>query len=232
MLDQLQDRLAQAKHPEAEWFILNRCQENVSLTEAEHLLDWFDAERLDRPLKGMSLADAKRLAQEWVDALVKRGDHIVETEEDIEVLFTTSRGSRFVKLLTKRALQREGCAMRHCLGSMEPGNHYSIRNAKNRSIATMTIEFSGDDETGRHISQLQGKGNGPIHPKYIADTLEVLQFLKIELNSRWMQKLGYTELATEVWEEIDTNWTNVKECTIGGTRYFWLPGGPHLKKKV
>jgi hypothetical protein len=228
-LDQLSDRITAAKNPETQWFILNRLAQidGLTLDQAEHVIDWIDSERPDRSLSGMAAKDALRLAEAWTKALVARGDNIIETEEDLEILFTTSSGSRLVKLLTKNALMREGRQMNHCVGSMEPGDIYSIRNKANKAIATLT--WTKDDD-GR-IEQLQGKGNGPIHPKYIKDTLEVLQFIGVELNSRWMEKLGYVQLASEVWHEIDTNWTKVKETTVGGTRYFWLPCGPNLKKK-
>ena len=231
MLDvtQLNDRLEVHPHPEAQWYVINQLSkcDDMGLDEAEHILDWFEQERVGRTIKYMNVEDVRRLAEAWTTALIKKGNDIIETEDDLEVLFVTSAGSRFCKLLTKNALIREGKQMSHCVGSMQPGDIYSIRTSTNKPIATLTYE---KDNSGR-ITQLQGKGNGPIHPKYITDTIEVLRFLDVTLDSRWMTKLGYNELADEVWEEIDRNWTNVKEVTVGGTRYFWLPGGPQLKRK-
>jgi hypothetical protein len=118
----------------------------------------------------------------------KRGQHLVDTDDDLKVIHDFGDGTRIVELLTKSAYEREGFLMRHCLGGYDPERTtaYSYRDEKNRPHATFEVTRDGEE-----ISQIKGRGNGPIHPKYIEPILTFLEAVGKDVSTHDMKYLGY-----------------------------------------
>jgi len=158
-------------------------------TEVEHILDYLMSSSAPTRLLKMSYKEAKSNTEKWNAALQKKGRDIVEGPEDLEQIHLFNDNSRIVKLLSKKAYQREGHLMRHCLGGYDVNSSveiYSLRDSKN--LPHCTFEVLKDDE---QINQIKGKGNGSIHPKYIEKVLKFLQLLDQDIRPSEMKNLGY-----------------------------------------
>lgn len=162
--------------------------ETTTISELEHVLDFLVSSAAPSRLQKMSLADAKRKALEWSKQSQKKGSKLVDVDGDVEVIHDFLDGTKVVKLLTKKAYQREGFLMSHCVGGYDPKNTsvYSYRDAKNDPHATFEVKRSGGE-----ILQVKGKGNGPIHPKYIHPILAFLKSIEMVVRSSEMRNLGY-----------------------------------------
>ena len=220
------------KHPDIEWWVTNILQkQNIDLNEAEHIIDWINQyeQNSGAPtrLRKLSFTDARRLAADWTKRLMKKGQDIVELETDTETVFTDGK-FRVVRLLTKDSFNREGNLMRHCLGSYYGKSNieiYSLRDENNQPHAT--LELSAKENS---FTQVKGKGNGHIHPKYIKTILTFFKMLDIPVRNTELKNLGYRALTEEIWNELDRNWTGVKEITLGETRYIYIDCEPHIKE--
>lgn len=159
-------------------------------SELEHILDFLVSPAAPKRLQKMSFADAKRKAEEWSKQNQKKGRGLVDTDDDIETIHDFLDGTKIVRLKTKKAFEREGFLMSHCVGGYRPDNEncyiYSYRDSKNIPHATFEVEKSGGE-----IMQIKGKGNGPIHPKYIHPILEFLRVIGMSIRPSDMVNLGY-----------------------------------------
>jgi hypothetical protein len=190
----------------------------VNIIEREHVIDYLTSDAAPKRLRKMSYKQAKIAADKWSKAQQKKGADLVDTDEDIELVHDFFDGTKIVKLLTKKSYQREGFFMAHCLGGYDPDNQtiYSYRDKDNKPHAT--FEVTGD---GEHISQIKGKGNGPIHPKYINPILSFLNVIGIEVRPSEMKNLGYYHInpgAKEVLNNFDLS--NDKIVTVYGEEYL------------
>lgn len=169
-------------------------KQKLDQSEVEHIIDYLISDAAPSRLRRMSYEQAKDSADKWSKANQKKGRHIVDGSDDIEPIHDFSDGSRIVKLLTKQAYQREGFFMAHCVGSYNPEKStiYSYRDADN--IPHATFEVTGN---GNQIQQIKGKGNGPIHPRYIDAILTFLQVIGVKVRPSEMKNLGYTHLDKE-----------------------------------
>lgn len=155
----------------------------------EHILDYLVSPSAPKRLLKMSISQAKLNADKWSKANQKKGRNIVDKDGDIEVIHEYADGSRIVKLISKNAYKREGFLMSHCLGGYSPSRGidiYSYRDAKNNPHATFEVRRNGGETT-----QIKGKGNGPIHPKYIMPILDFLQSIGQSPRPSEMINLGY-----------------------------------------
>lgn len=170
-------------------------QERV-LSEIEHILDFLVSSAAPKRLQKMSYADAKRKAQEWAESNKKKGRGLVDSPEDIETIHDFLDGTKIVRLKTKKAFQREGFMMNHCVGGYSPDstnqNIYSYRDAKNMPHATFEVQKANNE-----IVQIKGKGNGAIHPKYIHPILAFLKSIGMDIRPNDMVNLGYHHLPNE-----------------------------------
>lgn len=162
-----------------------------SITEShlEHIVDYLISSSAPTRLRKMSFKDAKRKADEWTKANQKRGRDIVDTDEDIETVHDFLDGTKIVLLKTKKAYEREGFFMSHCLGGYSVNSDvlmYSYRDANNEPHATFEIQ-----KINNEIVQIKGKGNGPIHPKYIHPILAFLKTVGFDIRPSDMKNLGY-----------------------------------------
>lgn len=168
----------------------NYSARNPTSHEIEHIIDFLVSPVAPTRLRKMSYADAKRKSDEWSKSQQKKGKDLVDSDDDIEMIHDFNDGTKIVRLKTKNAFQREGFLMSHCVGGYSPDDKncliYSYRDSKN--IPHATFEVRKDQES---INQIKGKGNGPIHPKYIHPILGFLKSIGMEIRPNDMQNLGY-----------------------------------------
>lgn len=166
---------------------------SIQISEMEHVLDYLVSSLAPTRLQKMSIKDAKRKADEWTKSNQKKGRGLVDGDEDIETIHDFLDGTKIVKLKTKKAFQREGFFMGHCVGGYNPDNEnchiYSYRDSKNEPHATFEVSKSDNE-----IVQIKGKGNGPIHPKYIHPILAFLKAVGMDIRPSDMVNLGYYHL--------------------------------------
>lgn len=159
------------------------------VSDLEHIVDYFVSGAAPTRLKKMSFEDAKRKATEWSEANQKKGRGLIDTDADIETIYDFKDGRKIVRLKTKEALQREGFLMSHCVGgySLSSDCHiYSYRDENNMPHATFEVRKNNEE-----IVQIKGKGNGPIHPKYIHPILAFLEAIGMKIRPQDMVNLGY-----------------------------------------
>lgn len=176
------------------WWIENVADKNIksgktNTSAVEHIIDWMVSGSAPTRLKKMSLADATRGAGTWMAANKKKGSGLKDSDGDIEIYMEFDDGSRIVKLLSKKSLQREGNLMSHCLGGYEIRQGFDIFSLRDKSNNPhATFEVAKDQE---EFLQIKGKGNGEIHPKYIDRVLSFLKKIGFDLRPSDMRNLGY-----------------------------------------
>jgi hypothetical protein len=158
-------------------------------SELEHVLDYLVSGKAPTRLQKLSIKDAKRLSNEWSKSNQKKGKNLTDSEKDIETVHDFLDGTRIVRLKTKRAFQREGFLMNHCVGGYSVSDDvliYSYRDKNNNPHATFEVR-----KQDQEILQIKGKGNGEIHPKYIHPILTFLKSIGMDIRPSEMQNLGY-----------------------------------------
>jgi hypothetical protein len=160
----------------------------------EHALDYLVSEAAPKRLRKMSYDQAIQGANKWMAAQKKKGRNLVDDSGDIETAHDFLDGTRIVKLLSKKAYQREGYYMSHCVGGYEPDKStiYSYRDKNNEPHATFEVAKSGNE-----ILQVKGKGNGSIHPRYINPILTFLKIIGLEVRPSEMKNLGYLSVVPD-----------------------------------
>jgi hypothetical protein len=161
----------------------------INQNEIEHIIDFLVSSSAPRRLFKMSIAQAKESADKWSRANQKKGKNIIDGDGDIKIIHQYADGTSIVKLLSTNAYKREGFLMSHCLGgySISSGTDiYSYRDKNNYPHATFEVQKSDNE-----ISQIKGKGNGPIHPRYIMPILDFLESIGQKPRPGEMKNLGY-----------------------------------------
>lgn len=161
------------------------------VAEFEHIIDYLASDAAPKRLRKMSYKQAKESAEKWSKSQQKKGAGLVDSDDDIETIHDFLDGTRIVKLKSKKAYQREGFFMAHCVGGYNPESStvYSYRDKKNIPHATFEVSKSGDE-----IVQIKGKGNGPIHPRYIHPILTFLKTIGMNIRPSDMINLGYQHI--------------------------------------
>jgi hypothetical protein len=130
------------------------------------IMEFLNSSAAPKRIDALSYEQAETLATKWYGEQLKaRVDK--QDLEDVQTVKELSGGMRWVRILTKLSLDREGKEMHHCLdqGHFNPDDdtqYYSLRDSRNKPHAT--IEFG---EGIRFISQIKGYGNGPIEDEYL-----------------------------------------------------------------
>jgi hypothetical protein len=162
---------------------------NLNQTEVEHILDYLISKDAPKRLLKMSYAAALSNADKWSKAKQKKGRNLEDTDKDIKTIHEFDFGFKIVKLLSESAYKREGFLMRHCLGGYSLSGDrdiYSLRDKKNEPHCTLEVLKNRDE-----VTQIKGKGNGSIHPKYINYIMTFFETVNKKLNTNDMRNLGY-----------------------------------------
>jgi PcfJ-like protein len=189
----------------------------ATILDMEHVLDYLVSPAAPNRLQKMAYVDALRKAEEWSKQNQKKGRDLTDSDDDIKGIFKFKDGSRIVKLKTKKALQREGFLMSHCVGGYTLSDScqiYSYRDSKNMPHATFEVKKSG-----KEIVQIKGKGNGAIHPKYIKPILTFLKKIGMDIRPNDMKNLGYYHLPKEHLEYLNKTKAKDQITEIGGEYY-------------
>lgn len=188
-------------------------------TDLEHIVDFLVSNQAPQRLQKMSFQDAKRKAKEWSEKNQKKGRNLTDSQDDIETIHDFLDGTKIVRLKTKKALEREGYLMSHCVGGYNPNTDgmyiYSYRDKNNYPHATFEVRKNGGE-----IIQIKGKGNGSIHPKYIHPILAFLKSVGMEIRPNDMVNLGYHHIHKdhiEFLQSIPGAWAQV--TMISGEAY-------------
>lgn len=187
--------------------------------DLEHIVDYLLSPGAPSRLQKMSYADAKRKAREWSERNQKKGRGLIDGPDDIEVIHDFLDTTKIVRLKTKRALQREGFLMGHCVGGYSPDSDeyqiYSYRDAKNMPHATFEVRRDANE-----IVQIKGKGNGAIHPKYIHPILAFLKAIGMDVRPNDMKNLGYYHVDEHMRSRMNL-WPSMlrKTVMIAGEMY-------------
>lgn len=194
----------------------------VNQEEAEHIIDYLMSDAAPVRLRRMSYDAALNNSMKWSKARQKKGKHIKETEEDTEVIHDFLDGTKIVRLLSKKAYEREGFLMAHCVGGYDPKNStiYSYRDIKNMPHATFEVAHHQGE-----IVQIKGKGNGAIHPKYVHPILTFLETIGLNIRSRDMSNLGYYTIPSDalplVTQFVDMAGKSAPFVVIKGVKYLY-----------
>ena len=191
----------------------------------EHIIDYLVSPEAPKRLRKMSIDQAKAGAEKWMKTKIKNGSHIAEKEDDIKVVLRSPKsGMTLVRLIGKKAFEREGHLMKHCVAGYADRDPkqteiYSLRDKENTPHCTMEITNNGDE---RRIQQIKGKANGQIHPKYIKYVLKALKHLKIEVRDSEMGNLGYHKLSDDLMKFIEENFNKdeIKFTKFNGKKYY------------
>ena len=200
---QLEQYKAYATHVNAnkeviEWVettLKNYLEKNAPTTEeVEHIIDFLVMSEHKNPTK-TGYPEAKKLAQKWLEQQIKKGEDIIETEQDTEVVLDFGDGFKIVKLVGENAYKREGFLMSHCVADYfgRDVEIYSLRDSKNMPHCTIEKD-----------QQIKGKGNGDIHPNYIDYVVKFLEHTGMTVGDSEMKHLGYVNIES-VKDEIDTS---------------------------
>lgn len=181
-----------------------------------HVLDYFIASpnlRLDR----ISVPEAIRQSEEWTKQLNKKASG----NDDLEGIKEVRKypdGFTWVEVFSKKALDREGKLMDHCVGSycgqVSSGRTkiYSLRDKKNEPHCTMEV-------VGKTIIQIKGYGNGSVddeYRKYVIDFIEkpVEKAKFTDIND--MENIGCISIKGKLYTKDDSEKPIVKKYLIDG----------------
>lgn len=200
---------------------LEKNHENQS--EIEHIIDYLNSDDAPKRLKKMSYKEANEGAKRWVKTMIKKGSDLEDVEDvDYDVTIDFKDGYKLVKLKSELAFQREGNLMAHCVSSYfnKDSDIYSLRDSRNMPHCTLEIPKGAES-----FNQCKGKGNGPIHHKYISYVLKTMKFFNIPIRDSEMLNLGYF-LPESCGDEKQVAWfkANFKyeTFTAFGKTYYYI----------
>ena len=163
-------------------FINKNITDNHNISETEHIIDFLIYKNFSN-LSWASYELLEKKSKKWIKQLSQNVASIDEEYGiDIEIILDFEDGFRFVKLLSEKSYSREGALMRHCVSSYYERNIeiYSLRDFKNNPHCTIEKD-----------TQIKGKGNGDIHPKYIDYVVKFLEWSGMKVRDSEMNNLGY-----------------------------------------
>lgn len=109
-------------------------------SEVEHVLDYL-AQNEVKKIQMMSYPEGVKKAEKWIIKLNKKAEKIEESDDDTKLILDFKDGFKIVQLIGKRAYEREGNLMRHCVASYygRDTKIYSLRDAQNNPHCTIEI---------------------------------------------------------------------------------------------
>lgn len=140
-------------------------------TKLDHILDYFTANPNIPRLERMSVDNvlqAADLAVKQYNARVAKENKKAEPAKNLKTIMEFPNGFKIVEMLTQNALDREGAAMVHCVGTHhgcylldKSRRMFSLRDPQNQPHAT--IEVFSD---GLRTTEIKGKKNEAPVRKY------------------------------------------------------------------
>jgi len=130
-----------------------------------HILEYFHAVTPQLNISRMTFQEAERQADEWTEEQNKKASD-KEDKTGLEEVRKYPDGFRWVQVISKQSLDREGKLMKHCVGSycdqVSSGSTmiYSLRDKKNEPHCTVEVQSN-------KVNQIKSKANGPVDGKYI-----------------------------------------------------------------
>ena len=197
-------------------------------SEIEHIIDFLNSDSAPARLRKMSYKEANESAKRWVKSMIKKGSKLEDVEDvDYDVVIDFNDGFKLVKLKTELAYKREGSLMAHCVSSYfdtKNSSIYSLRDSRNMPHCTMEIP-----EDATVVNQCKGKGNGPIHHKYIDYVLKTFSHFKLSVRDSEMQHLGYFNPISSGADKDQIKWfkKTFKKCpyiVMNGVKYWYSRG--------
>jgi hypothetical protein len=189
----------------------------IKESDLEHIVDWLYSSDAPKRLQRMSVIDAIRLTAKWMENNKRKGKDLSDSKKDIKTFMKFKDDSKIVKLLTENAFKREGFLMSHCLGGYSVRKEYdiySLRDKNNNPHATFEVSIKDKD-----ILQIKGKGNGPIHPKYIHRVLDFLKKVGMDIRPSEMKNLGYYHIDPFHLDFVKHTFKNEKLIKLGNEHY-------------
>lgn len=165
-----------------------------------HLVDWMEylshasPKEYDKVAR-MSVDVVVKKAAAWTKNLAARMD--VANGEGEDFVFKTEDGLTWVRLSTPTALDREGAAMSHCVGTIGYASRvqkgtsqiYSLRRSGGKRILTVEIACSTvEDRLVKSLVQAQCRANGGLPPVFAAHLAELLNFLEVSETSNYYRR--------------------------------------------
>lgn len=93
--------------PDVLSWIEKRIDDKVSVTDGEHVIDYLLSGKRPERIDRMTFEQAKANAEKWSKALAKKGEHIKEKPEDIEVIHMISYSQEQVSYLLNAPVQEK-----------------------------------------------------------------------------------------------------------------------------
>jgi len=165
-----------------EWLLANPQPKNLTTTQYEHVLDFINCKKFTETGWFSWKLLLKKTAK-W-DKVLQQNGRLIDEEygKDIEIILLCNDGFKWVKLISKNSYKKEGSLMGHCVSS-----YYG----KDKTIYSLRDEFNNPHCTIEKDTQIKGKGNGDISPKYIHKVVEFLEWTGMEVREGEMDNLGY-----------------------------------------
>jgi ankyrin repeat protein len=163
------------------------------------IIDYFDSPDGPKRPESILYYDACEKSRNWEDSLKKE---FRDREDPTEVKVIKEVGNyKWVQILGKTGLDREGDEMHHCLSAKTYGDdctYYSLRDEKNKPHATFEIQ----DMTT--LLQLKGYNNGPIEPHLKNVVSDFIEYLVGYRSLEFVDpEIGQDDLDQNGWDEVD-----------------------------
>lgn len=179
--------------------------------QQQHIEHYYKNMQRPSNINKMNVEQVLKKAQDWTKKLVDNSKNVVELPKSVELKADLGDGKRLVRLRGKDAFEYEGREMGHCAGSYDDngkGQHYSIRDHKNRPHCTMEVRDN-------RIIQLKGKANSKVASKYIPYVFKALEHLQVAVNETEMRNIGLIKVSNKVLKLLNTT----LEDTVPTTSY-------------
>lgn len=171
------------------------------LDKIKHALDYLKSPEAPAKLDRVTVPEAIKQSQDWVKKLIKKKTDDTIAKEGEKIIKVYPDGFSWRELTTKEALDREGSAMRHCVGSywnqVQSGTQiWSLRDPNNGPHCTLELK-------NQEVRQIKGKNNGPVVDKYHSYVKDILT----------------TDLSD--WEVDEDDLHNIKLVKIDGKTFSY-----------
>lgn len=215
----------------------------------DHVADWIYAaeqqqapwlahcDERGRPYKLLKIGSVDQAVRE-ADKAMNRGisqSAITLGAEDFRTVKQFADGARVDHLLTKKALDAESTAMRHCIGQgaydhkLAAGTHsyFSLRSASGNPCVTMEVRHADN-----MLIQCQGRGNQPAAEKYRSYLLDFVRDRGFDLENP--SDTGLIKNRGRYYDihNLPENYSHDGDLDLAGSVLTKLPDGLHVTGRL